>query len=49
VTERVRNSTVTGNATGLIATNTAKLISHGGNIVAGNTVNGAFTQTVGQQ
>jgi hypothetical protein len=49
VTERVGNSTVTGNGTGLIATNAAKLISHGGNIVAGNTANGAFTQTVAQQ
>jgi hypothetical protein len=49
VTERVRNSTVSGNGTGLIATNTSKLISHGGNVVAGNTANGAFTQTIGQQ
>jgi hypothetical protein len=49
VTERVRNSTVSGNGTGLIATNTSKLISHGGNVVAGNTANGAFTQTIAQQ
>jgi hypothetical protein len=49
VTERVRNSTISGNARGLIATNTSSLISHGGNVVAGNTVNGAFTQTVAQQ
>jgi hypothetical protein len=46
---RVRNSTITGNGRGLIATTSAKLISHGGNVVAGNTVNGAFTQTIGQQ
>jgi hypothetical protein len=49
VTERVRNSTVTGNGTGLIATNASKLISLGGNVAVGNTANGSFTQTVGQQ
>jgi hypothetical protein len=49
VTTRVRNSTITGNGRGLLATASSKLISHGGNVVAGNTVNGAFTQTIGQQ
>lgn len=46
---RMRDSTVSGNATGLIAIAGGSLISHGGNVVAGNTANGAFTQTVGQQ
>jgi hypothetical protein len=49
VTARVGNSTVTGNGRGLIATASSKLISQGGNVVAGNTVNGAFTQAIGQQ
>ena len=49
VTTRVRNSTVTSNGRGLLAVASSKLISHGGNVVAGNTVNGAFTQTIGQQ
>jgi hypothetical protein len=49
VATRVRNSTVTSNGRGLLATASSKLISQGGNVVAGNTVNGAFTQAIGQQ
>ena len=45
-TVRVRNSTVNGNGTGLQIASSGKIISHGGNVVAGNTVNGAFTSTV---
>jgi hypothetical protein len=48
-TLRMRNSTVTRNKTGLYVTSGGKIISHGGNVVAGNTANGAFTSTVGQQ
>jgi len=48
-TVRVRNSIVTGNGTGLQIASSGKLISHGGNVVTGNTTNGAFTSTVAQQ
>ena len=47
-TVRVRNSTITGNAKGLAPGAGSKIISQGGNVVDGNTVNGAFTSTVGQ-
>jgi hypothetical protein len=46
---RLRNSTVSGNGTGIAAQNGGKLISHGGNLVAGNGANGAFTQVVAPQ
>ena len=48
-TVRVRNSTVNGNGTGLQIASSGKIISHSGNVVAGNTTNGAFTSTVAQQ
>ena len=48
-TVRMRDSTVSGNANGLIAAAASKIISQGGNVVAGNTTNGAFTQTLPQQ
>jgi len=46
---RVRNSTVNGNGTGLQIAGSGKLISNGGNVVRGNTANGAFTATEAQQ
>jgi hypothetical protein len=46
---RVRNSTVNGNARGLLAVGGSQIISHGSNVVAGNSVNGAFNATIGQQ
>ena len=46
---RVRNSTVTGNGTGLQIAGSGKLISVGGNVVRANTANGAFTATEAQQ
>lgn len=48
-TVRMRNSTVTGNARGIIFSNSGKLISGGGNLVTGNTVNGTFSSSVAQQ
>jgi hypothetical protein len=45
-TVRLSNSTVTGNARGLNTGSGGKIISHGGNLVSGNTVDGAFTSTV---
>jgi hypothetical protein len=48
-TVRMRDSTVTGNARGLIFVASGKIISHGGNVVAGNTVNGAFSSSLPQQ
>ena len=42
---RMRFSTVTGNATGLLANGGGQLISQGGNTVAGNTTNGAFSSS----
>jgi hypothetical protein len=45
-TVRVKNSTVISNANGLVAAASSKIISQGGNTVAGNTTNGAFTQTL---
>ena len=48
-TVRVRNSTVTGNGTGLQIASSGKIISLGGNSVRGNTSNGAFTATEAQQ
>ena len=45
-TARLVNSVVSGNARGLITTSGGNIVSQGGNMVAGNTVNGAFTQTL---
>jgi hypothetical protein len=49
VTVRMRNSTVSGNGTGVVAGSGGKLISNGGNVVRGNSTNGAFTATEAQQ
>jgi hypothetical protein len=46
---RIRNSTVTRNATGLSTVSGGKIISFGGNVVTSNSSNGAFTQTVAPQ
>ena len=48
-TVRLRNSTVTGNGTGIAVAGSGKLISLGGNSVRGNTANGVFTATEAQQ
>ena len=48
-TVRMRDSTVTGNARGIIFTAGGKLISNGGNVVTGNTIDGAFSSTVAQK
>jgi hypothetical protein len=48
-TVRMRDSTVTGNALGIGVNSGGKIISHGGNVVAGNTAQGAFTSTLPQQ
>ena len=46
---RMRNSTSTGNAAGLVVSSGGQIISHGGNVVAGNTTNGSFTDSFPQQ
>jgi hypothetical protein len=48
-TVRMRDSTVTGNFRGLLINAGGQIISHGGNVVAGNTTNGAFSSTAAQQ
>ena len=48
-TIRVRNSTITANGRGLNAGPGAKIISFGGNVLAGNAIDGAFTSTVPQK
>lgn len=48
VTVRVKDSTISGNGTGLDRSG-AQLISLGGNSVVDNTVNGSFSSTVGPQ
>lgn len=48
-TMRISNTVVTGNNLGLEIGSGASLISFGNNMIAGNTVNGAPTSTVGQQ
>ena len=46
MTVRVRNSTIVGNGgRGLSAGPGAKIISLGGNVVAGNAIDGTFTST----
>jgi hypothetical protein len=49
VTVRVSNSNISNNGRGIQFANSAKLISQGGNVVAGNTVDGVFTSSVGQK
>ncbi len=44
-TVRIQNSQITGNGRGLQPGAGSKLISIGGNMVSGNTINGAFTAT----
>jgi hypothetical protein len=47
---RMRDSTVTNNgARGLFTENGGQVISHGGNVIAGNPVNGGFNSTVAPQ
>ena len=46
---RVRQSEITGNAVGVQSLNGGQIISHGDNVLAGNTTNGAFTSTVAPQ
>ena len=48
-TVRMRDSTVTGNGFGIMVTSGGKIVSQGGNVVAGNTGQGTFTQTLPQQ
>ena len=48
-TVRLGNSVVTGNARGLIVSLSGKIVSQGGNVVSGNTVDGAFSSTVAQK
>lgn len=48
-TVRLRNSTVSGNNQGLAKGAGGQVISHGGNVVIGNSVNGTFNSTVAQQ
>jgi hypothetical protein len=48
-TARLLNSAVIGNARGLLAASSSSIISNGGNVIAGNTINGAFTSTVPPQ
>ena len=46
---RVRQSAIAGNAVGVATANGGQIISHGDNVLAGNTTNGAFTSTVAPQ
>ena len=46
---RMGNSTVAANPTGLGVANGGQIVSQGGNVVSGNSVNGTFTSTVAQQ
>jgi len=48
-TVRLSNSAVTGNTRGLAVASSGKMISQGGNVVSGNTVDGTFTSTVAQK
>jgi hypothetical protein len=43
---QMRDSTVSGNAVGLFATGGGQIISHGGNVITGNTTNGTFSGTL---
>jgi hypothetical protein len=46
---RVRQSVISGNAVGVQSANGGQIISHGDNVLADNTTNGAFTSTVAPQ
>ena len=46
---RVRQSAITSNAVGVQSLNGGQIISHGDNVLAGNTTNGAFTATLPPQ
>ncbi len=46
VTVRVGNSAITNNVRGLVAAASGKIISQGGNVVADNMIDGAFTSTL---
>ena len=46
---RVRQSAITGNGAGVLSLSGGEIISHGDNVLAGNTTNGAFTSTVAPQ
>jgi hypothetical protein len=48
-TVRVRQSEITGNAVGVQSANGGQLVSHGDNVLAGNTTNGAFSSTLPEQ
>ena len=46
---RVRQSVISGNTVGVATANGGQIVSHGDNVLAGNTTNGAFTATVAPQ
>lgn len=46
---RLRDSTITGNAQGLLSTAGGQIISFGNNALSGNAVNGSPTSTISQQ
>ena len=46
---RVANSTISGNDTGLLRSNNGKIITYGGNVLADNTTDGAFSGSANQQ
>ena len=46
---RVRQSVISNNVVGVQSTNGGQIISHGDNVLADNTTNGAFTATVAPQ
>ena len=48
-TIRARQSAITGNVVGVQSLNGGQIISHGDNVLADNTTNGAFTSTVAPQ
>ena len=43
---RIANSSISNNVRGLLPAASGKIISQGGNVVSGNTVDGAFTSTL---
>jgi len=46
---RVRQSVISSNSVGVASANGGQVISHGDNLLVGNTTNGAFTSTVAPQ
>ena len=46
---RVANSTISGNATGVFASNSGEVISFGDNRLVGNAANGTFSSTIARQ